>query len=131
MFSTSIVILVAAGISFYFLIIFRRHQKDYREHLQPILKTHGLRFVAARWPGFFKLGPFPKLEVEKGRSQSRIFGIRGEFDELRIVTFKDSGGQSYEAWANVEFELFRLRRIRWRLNNTQDLPENVKAMIET
>lgn len=124
------IVLVATGIFIYVFIIWRRHQKDYREHLEPILNAHGFKFVTAKWPGFFKVGPFLSFEVEKGRVQSRIFGFRGEFSEYRIVKFQDPKGQLYEIWANIEFELFRFRRVRWRAYNTQDLPENTKAMLE-
>ena len=123
-------ILVVIGLAFYFLITWRRHQKDFREHLEPILKSYGLRFVAARWTGFFKVGPFPKLEIEVGRPQSRVGGIRGEFSEYRIVTFQDSEGRTHEVWANLEFEMFRLRSIRWRAASVHDLPEAAKTMLE-
>jgi hypothetical protein len=123
-------ILVVIGLAFYFVITWRRHQKDFRGHLEPILKSYGLRFVAARWPGFFKVGPFPKLEIEVGRPQSRVGGIRGEFSEYRIVTFQDSEDQTHEVWANLEYEMFRLCSIRWRAVSAHDLPEAAKAMLE-
>ena len=124
------IVLVATGIFIYVVIIWRRHQNDYKEHLAPILNAHRFKFVTAKWPGIFKVGPFPTFEVEKGRVQSRIFGFRGEFSEYRIVKFQDPKGQAHEIWANIEFELFRFRRVRWRAYNTQVLPENAKAMLE-
>ena len=127
---TGIVILVVIGLAVHFLITWRRHQKEYREHLEPLLKSHGLQFLAAKWPGYFKVGPFPKFETEVGRPQSRAFGIRGEFDEYRIVTFKDSEGRAHDVWAMLEFETFRFRRVRWRAVSTENLPEPAKAMLE-
>ena len=125
-----LIILVVTGIFIYVFIVWRSHQKDYKEHLEPILNKHGFKFVTAMWPGFFKVGPFPNIEVEKGKVQSRIFGFRGEFNEYRIVKFQDPQGQFYEIWANIEFELFRFRRVRWRAYNTQVVPENAKVMLE-
>jgi hypothetical protein len=126
----SIAILVVAGLAVQVLIVWRRHRKDYKEHLEPILESHGLRFVSARWPGFFKVGPFPKFETEVGRPQSRVGGVSGEFSEYRIVTFRDSDGRSHAVWACIEFEMFRLRKVRWRADSTEDLPDTAKGMLE-
>ena len=101
-------VLVAGGLAVQLLITHRRHMRDHRKDLEPILKTHGLTFVSASWPGRFKVGPFPKFEIEVGRPQSRVGGIRGEFDEYRIVTVQDSRGNLHELWANPEFELCTL-----------------------
>ena len=123
-------VLVAGGLAVQLLITHRRHMRDHRKDLEPILKTHGLTFVSASWPGRFKVGPFPKFEIEVGRPQSRVGGIRGEFDEYRIVTVQDSRGNLHELWANLEFELFRLRRIRWRAENAKNLPSQAREMLE-
>ena len=123
-------VLVAIGLGVQLFITHRRHMRDHRKDLEPILKTHGLTFVSASWPGRFKVGPFPKFEIEVGRPQSRVGGIRGEFDEYRIVTVQDSRGNLHELWANLEFELFRLRRIRWRAENAKSLPSQAREMLE-
>jgi len=123
-------VLVASGLAVQVLITHRRHRRDHCKDLEPILKTHELTFVAARWPGRFKVGPFPKFEVEVGCPQSRVGGIRGEYDEYRIVTVKDSQGKIHELWAKLEFELFRLRRIRWRAKNAKNLPAQTREMLE-
>ena len=112
-FYMGIAILVMVGCAFQFVVSYRRHRRDHRQDLEPILNSHGLTFISAKWPGLFKVGPFPKVEVEVGRPQSRFGGIRGEYDEYRVVTVKDSQGNRFEIWARLEFELFRLRRIRW------------------
>lgn len=118
------------GLAVYLVIAFRRHGRDHRKDLEPILAAHGLAFVSARWPGMFKVGPFPKFEVEVGRPRSRVAGISGEYDEYRIVTVQDSQGSIHELWAKLEFELFRLRQIRWRAENDQNLPSQARAMLE-
>ncbi len=123
-------LLVAGGLAVQLFITHRRHMRDHRKDLEPILKTHGLTFVSASWPGRFKVGPFPKFEIEVGRPQSRVGGIRGEFDEYRIVTVQDSRGNLHELWANLEFELFRLRRIRWRAENAKSLHSQAREMLE-
>jgi hypothetical protein len=123
-------LLVAGGLAVQLFITHRRHMRDHRKDLEPILKTHGLTLVSARWPGRFKVGPFPIFEIEVGRPQSRVGGIRGEFDEYRIVTVQDSRGNLHELWANLEFELFRLRRIRWRAENARSLPSQAREMLE-
>lgn len=123
-------ILAALALTVQFFILWRRHQKDYRGHLEPILESHGLRFVASRWPGFFRVGPFPKFEVEVGRPQSRVAGMSGEFTEYRIVTARDGEGRTYEVWAKLEFELFRLRSVQWRAADGPDLPLQAQDMLE-
>ena len=123
-------LLVAGGLAVQLLITHRRHMRDHRKDLEPILKTHGLTFVSASWPGRFKVGPFPKFEIEVGRPQSRVGGIRGEFDEYRIVTVQDSRGNLHELWANLEFELFRLRLIRWRAENAKSLPSQARRILD-
>lgn len=123
-------VLVAGGFGVQLLITHRRHGRDHRKDLEPILIAHGLTFVSASWPGRFKVGPFPKFEIEVGRPQSRVGGIRGEYDEYRIVTVQDSRGNLHELWANLEFELFRLRRIRWRAEDAKNLPSQAREMLE-
>ena len=122
--------MVASRLAVQLLITHRRHRRDHRNDLEPILKTHGLTFVSARWPGSFKVGPFPKFEIEVGRPQSRVGGIRGEYNEYRIITVQDSQGNLHELWANPEFELFRLQRIRWCAENGKNLPSQAREMLE-
>ena len=123
-------LLVIGGLAFQLVITRRRHGRDHRKDLEPILAAHGLAFVSARWPGRLKVGPFPKFEIEVGRPQSRAGGIRGEYDEYRIVRVQDLQGDSHELWAKIEFELFRLRRIRWRAENDQHFPSQARALLE-
>ena len=123
-------VLVFGGLAIQLVITNRRHARDHRKDLEPILARHALTFVSARWPGRFKVGPFPKFEIEVGRPQSRAGGIRGEYDAYRIVTVKDSKGNTHELWVRLEFELFRLRRIRWRAENGHNLPAQAKDLLE-
>jgi len=122
--------LVAGGLAVQVLITRRRHGRGYRRDLEPILAAPGLKFVSARWPGMFKVGPFPKFEMEFGRPQSHVLWIRGEYDAYRIVSVQDSEGRVYELWAMLEFELFRLRRVRWRAEKGQNLPAEVRGLLE-
>lgn len=52
---TGIGLLVIAGLAVQFLVSRRRHGRDYRGQLEPILAEYGLTFVSARGPGFFKV----------------------------------------------------------------------------
>ena len=122
--------LLAGGLAVQFVLSRRRHGRDYRIDLEPILKAHGLAFVSARWPGMFRVGPFPKFEMQFGRPQSHVMGISGEYDEYRIVTVRDSEGNEHELWAMLEFEVLRLRRIRWRAEKGQDLPSEARRLLE-
>ena len=126
---TGIGILFVVGLTVQFLFLWHRHHRDYREHLEPILASHALQFVYARWPGFFKVGPFSKFEFEVGRPQSRVAGIRGEYSEYRIVTFLDSEGRTHEVWAQLAFEMFRFCEVKWRAESKSDLPEGAKALL--
>ena len=89
----------------------RRHGRDHRKELEPILNAHGLAFVSARWPGRSKVGPFPKIEIEVSRPQSRVGGIRGEYTEYRIVTVQDSQG-------NFCYQPLNKIRIGYKVVNT-------------
>ena len=122
--------LVFGALSVQLIITRRRHGKDHREDLQPILAEEGLIYVTSRWPGMFKVGPFPKFEVEVGRPQSRIGGIRGEYDEYRIVTVQDSQGNIFETWARLEFELFQLKGIRLRMEAGHNVPAQAQKIVE-
>ena len=125
-----LVILIAGGAAFQFLRLRRRHGRTYREHLAPILERHGLCFVSSEFPGWFKTGPFPKFELEVGRPQTRVAGLRGEFDEYRLVTVSDSGGKECTLWALLEFEAFRLRRVRWQAEPEAQAPDSVRGLLD-
>lgn len=123
-------LLVLGGLAVQFTVARRRQRRDYRKDLEPILVKHELTFVSARWPGMFKVGPFPKIEIEIGRPQSRAGGIRGEYDVYRIVTVQDAKRNIHKLWAKLEFELFGLRRISWRAEKSQHLPPEAREMLE-
>jgi hypothetical protein len=127
---TGIGVLVIGGLAVQFLVTRRRHNRDHRQEFESILAAHGLTYVSARWPGMFNVGPFPKFEIEVGRPQSRFGGIRGEYDEYRIVTVRDSEGHIHNLWAKLEFELFRIKQIKWRSEHSQNLPSQVRPMLE-
>jgi hypothetical protein len=124
-------LLVVSGLVVHLVITRRRHGRDHRKDVESILASHGLIFVSARWPGMFKVGPFPKFEIEVGHLQSRVGGIRGEYDEYRIVIVQDSEGNTHELWAKLEFELFRIRQIKWRAENSQNLPSQARQLLES
>lgn len=118
------------GVVSAFVISRRRHQRDLREYLEPELRRCGVDFISAVYPGMFKVGPFPKFEHESGRPQSMIGGTRGEYNEYRIVSFKDSTGTVYRLWALVEFEMFQFRRVRWRAEKRDGVPSSVLPILE-
>ena len=122
--------LVIAGLAFQLAIARRRHKRDHRMDLEPVLNAHGLSFVSSKWPGMFKVGPFPQFEIEVGRPQSRVGGIRGEYDTYRIVSARDAHGNLHELWARIEIEGFRLRRISWRSENEQNLPSTARRILD-
>ena len=43
----------------------------------------------------------------------------------------DSEGNNYELWARLEFELFKLQRIRWRAEADHNVPAQALEMIES
>jgi len=130
LFYTLLGILVLGGILASVLIGCRRHCRDYHEHLEPVLSAQGYRFLSAKWPGLFNVGPFPKIEFKVGRPTSDVLGVSGEHNEYRVVKFQGAEGTVYELWAKLEFELFHLRRIRWRAGNDQGLPAKARSLLE-
>jgi hypothetical protein len=123
-------ILVVCGVCFQVVRVRSRHRRDFREHLEPILAEYGLLFLSSTYPGMFKVGPFPKFEIQYGRPQSGIGGVRGEYNEYRVVEVQDDKGESFKLWALLEFELFHLRRVRWRAEKGASLPEAARQLIE-
>lgn len=123
------VFLIAGGLSA-FVISRRRHQQDLRQYLEPVLRECGVTFIAAVYPGMFKVGPFPKVEFERGRPQTKIGGVPGEYGEYRVVSFSNSNGEEFRLWALVEFEMFRFRRVRWRAERKDSLPKSVLPLLE-
>ena len=111
-------------------ILRRRHQRDLSEFLEPDLRKCGVTFISAVYPGLFKIGPFPKFEGPRRRPQTTVNGIRGEYNEYRIVSFSDSKGAVFRLWALVEFEMFQFRRVRWRAEQKDSLPQSVLSILE-
>ena len=125
-----IAVLVLVGLAVTFVVSSGRHKRDLTQYLEPPLRECGVTFISAVYPGLFKVGPFPKIEIEVGRPQTSIAGTRGEYDEYRIVSFKDSEGRVYQLWAIVEFEMFQFRRVRWRAEQKDSLPSSVLPILE-
>ncbi len=121
---------VFIAIVVYIFIAQRRHKKKYREQIKPVLEAHGLKYISEKYPGVFKIGPFPKFEVKIGRPQSKFLGISGEYSEYRIITVEDAEENQYEIWAKIEYEIFKIHRIRWRAENPEILPESAKNLFE-
>ncbi len=125
-----IAIFIIMGIGASLFVHGRRTSKDYREHIEPVLNAHGLEFKSSEYPGMFKVGPFPKFSVTAGRSQSRIGGIRGEYSQYRIVECSDSQGNSYKLWVLIEFEMFVVHSICWRVESNQHIPPSMASLVE-
>lgn len=119
------------GLTSQFLITRSRHKKSYRNYLEPILNDHNLRYISSTFPGWFNVGPFPKIEGKIGRPQSTIpFIGQGEYHQYRIVEVLDSQENTYQLWALLDFEIFGLRRIRWRVFPHDSFPDEAKVLLE-
>lgn len=124
------VLMIALGFAVPIGVGFARRRRDYREVLEPILAERGLSFISSRRPGMFNVGPFPKVELKFGRPQSHAIGVKGEYSAFRIVSCRESEGSAFELWAQIEFELFRLRRVRWRAEYPEKLPAEARKLLE-
>jgi hypothetical protein len=123
------ILFLVGGVSA-FIISRRRHRRDLNEYLEPVLRECGVTLISAVYPGMFKVGPFPKFEVQRGRPQTTVAGVSGEYNEYRIVSFRDSKGVVFRVWALVEFEMFKFRRVRWRAERKDLLPQSVLPILE-
>ncbi len=95
---------------------FTRWSRSYEDLVSPELSVRGLKWLSSRRPLLIERirhWPFPMIEIELGRPVSQVCGIGGEYTEVRVVKFADEHGDQYELWAKIEFEKFKLRRIRW------------------
>lgn len=127
----TIIVLVIAGILVQFFVVKRRHERTYCEYLKPVLEEKGLQLVSSIFPGWFKVGPFPKFEAESGRPQSKVPLLgRGEYSQYRIVTVTDANDQKYRLWVLLDFEIFKLRHIRWRVEKGDTIPKQLDSIIE-
>jgi hypothetical protein len=106
----------------------RRRPKDYREYLAPALSQHGLQFVSARYPGLFRVGPFPMVEP---RASRRLRGDFGSFVEYRVVSCADGAGRQFDVWAQLDFVAYVLQRLRWRTEPGSAIPDSAKALLES
>ena len=125
----AVAVLISVGLALSFVVSSRRHKLDLSQYLEPPLQECGVTFISAVYPGLFKVGPFPKFEIHVEPATS-VNGTRGEYDEYRVVNFKDSEGRVYQLWARVEFERFSFRRVRWRAEQKDSLPSSVLAILE-
>lgn len=125
-------LLIVVSLLFSWFVFHRRRHRDPRPYLEPILSRHDLRYVSSRAPGgLLDTGPFPKVEVTVGRPQTEVGGIRGEYAQYRIVSIEDADGVGCEVWAQLEFERFRVRRVRWRAASDGSVPASVRPLLET
>lgn len=109
------------------IITRRRHQKDYREYLAPELQRHGLQFVSARYPGVFRIRPFPIIEP---RANRHLLTNVCSFVEYREVHCTDAAGRQFTVWAQLDFVSYTLQRLRWRIEPGADLPDSAKGLLE-
>lgn len=124
-------VLAIIGVGGQFFVARRRSRRDYKEILSPILNTYGLTLISSKFPGWFKVGPFPKFMMETGRPQSKVPLLgRGEYSQYRIITVSDEDSRRYKLWALLEFEIFRLRHVRWRVEKGDTIPDAVISLIE-
>jgi hypothetical protein len=129
--SSTVVIVVAAasGFALWLFVGLQRRKRDLRQYLEPPLQKCGVEFLSSTAPGFFRIGPFPKIEFEV-RPQSSVAGIQGSYDENRIVDFRDADGHVHRIWARVEFNNFHFSRIRWRAEQKEGLPPTILGILE-
>jgi hypothetical protein len=123
-------LLVVTGIVVSIIIWRHRRGRTHEGTLGPILAERGLTLLSMKTPGFFSVGPFPKIELRSGRPQSRVLGVQGEYNAYRIVELADGEGNRYRLWALLEFELFKLARVRWRVEAGAPVPPAARDLIE-
>ena len=113
----------------HFIYLRKRHQKDYREYLEPLLADHNLSFISSKFPGWFKVGPFPKVEVKIGVAQSQFPLVgSGEYVQYRMVTITTETGERHTIWAKLNFELFMLTGVQWQTEN-HPIPKELEALL--
>ena len=116
-----VVLCILLALVLWAAVLLHRRRNTYAKHLIPALRAKGLEFVSSTARPVFDTGPFARVEFEIGRPQFHVLGIRGQYVQYRVVEFRDPGGSKHKAWAKLEFEMFRLRRIEWH-PPLEDLP---------
>jgi len=120
--------LASVGFLTQYFITRKRHKNNFRQYLEPVLERNNLKFVSSKFPGWFKVGPFPKVEGNIGRPQNNIpFIGRGEYSQYRIVEVENPTGKCFKVWALLDFELFKLKKIRWRVFPGDPVPQEGKV----
>ena len=105
----------------------RRHQKEYREYLAPELNRYGLQFVSARYPGAFRVGPFPVVEPRANRHLRTNIGSFVEFREVRCI---DEAGHHFTVWAKLDFVFYMLQQLSWRVEPGESFPDSARGLLE-
>ena len=65
---TGFVLAVTLYLAIHGAITWRRGNKNYREHLEPVLQRYGLTYVSEAWSGFFQDRPVPEIQHRVGDS---------------------------------------------------------------
>lgn len=83
------------------------NKKDFRKLIEPQLEQYGMKYIKAEYPGFFKVGPFKKFEIEIGKPQINDGTIRYEKRYYRKITAIASNNKVVEIWAKIDTGWFK------------------------
>ena len=72
-----------------------------------------MTIIAVKWPGFFQIGPFPKMSMESGGIQTSISLLgQGEYNIYKKVVIECDKIRTV-SWALVKYEMFEIKSIDW------------------
>ena len=81
-----------------------------------MLRQAGYRFLRAKAPAPFDVGPFPKFEMKPQPVQTITPIGRGEYTQYRIVCAVTPSGKERQFWVKLEFVAFKLATAEWKPN---------------
>ena len=80
------------------------------------LTRYGLKLMKSEYPGIFKVGPFPKFEVEIGKPQINGGAIQYERTFIRKLQVLTKNNEQREIWARIETGWFKETTVQFKPN---------------
>jgi hypothetical protein len=101
-FDLKIILFIAGGIVFGVIRYYFSKNKKFDDLIKPLLRKHDLTLMDIKYPGLFKVGPFPRFEISFGKPQINNGTIRYEKRYYRIMMVKTKANKELRVWVKID-----------------------------
>tara|TARA_B100000809_G_C14858869_1_gene431108 strand:+ start:114 stop:488 length:375 start_codon:yes stop_codon:yes gene_type:complete len=101
----------------FFLVIVRYYigkNKKFDDLIKPMLKKNDLKLIDIKYPGLFKVGPFPRFEISFGKPQINNGAIHYEKSYYRIMSVTTKTKEIVNVWVKIETSWFKKTKIEFK-----------------